>query len=97
MKKFILIAAFLVAACNEPLPKLPAPPAKVEVITNNVPVPVLCKQDIERRKKAIDDVEEKLPLESQNSVLRQTVAQQKAYIILLESGIIACGGKITDR
>lgn len=96
MNKLVIIAALLVAGCNDnKLPSLPAPPTNTTVVTRDVPIPVLCKVEIARARTKIDDAQKGLVLEEQNTILRQTIAQQKSYIVALEAGIIGCGGKIT--
>lgn len=96
MKKILALAGFtLLAACGGQHPAtLPPPPKNTEVITQNIPVPVLCKVELDRAKVKLDDMETGKPLEEQTAAMRQTIAQQKAYIIQLEAGIIGCGGKI---
>lgn len=69
-------------------------PTNLEIVTRDVPVPVLCQVEIDRAKFAINQAEAGLILEEQNAILRKTIAEQKAYIVALETGIIGCGGKI---
>lgn len=96
MKKFVILAsAFALAACGgKDDIKLPPPPKNTEVITQDIPVPVLCTVELERAKIKLDTMEKGRPLEEQNAAMRETIAQQKSYIIALEAGIIGCGGKI---
>lgn len=95
MKKLAILAFLALAACGgDGVEKIPKPPKNSDVIQNDVPVPVLCKAEIEKAEIAIDKAEEGLKLEQQNAMLRETIAQQKAYIKALEAGIIGCGGKL---
>lgn len=96
MKKILALAGFtLLAACGGQHPAtLPPPPKNTEVVQQDIPVPVLCKAEIQKAKVKLDDMQEGKPLEEQNAAFRATIAQQKAYIIQLEAGIIGCGGKI---
>lgn len=93
MKKLIIIGFLALAACAHG-PTIPDVPHNSDVIQNDVPVPVLCKAEIERAQIAIDNAEKGLELEQQNAMLRQTIAQQRAYIQALEAGVIGCGGTI---
>lgn len=96
MKKYLILASVMVlAACGgKDDIKLPPPPKNSEVITQEVPVPVLCTVELEKAKIKLDSMEKGRPLEEQNAAMRETIAQQKSYIIALEAGIIGCGGKI---
>ena len=96
MKKILALAGFtLLAACGGKHPAtIPPPPKNTEVVEQKIPVPVLCKTEIERAKVKLDSMEEGKPLEEQNAAMRETIAQQKSYILALEAGIIGCGGKI---
>lgn len=96
MKKILALAGFtLLAACGDKHDlTLPPPPKNTEVVQQDIPVPVLCKVEIHKAKTKLDEMEEGHPLEEQNAAMRETIAQQKAYIIQLEAGIIGCGGKI---
>lgn len=96
MKKILVLACCMtLAACagNKDI-TLPKPPKNTDVVIQTVPVPVLCTVELERAKVKLDDMEEGKPLEEQNAAMRETIAQQKSYIIALEAGIIGCGGKI---
>jgi hypothetical protein len=96
VKKVLIIGLMAsLAACSGKIDKLPCPPEKpAEVITRDVPVPVLCTVEIERVQAAIDNAQTGMKLEGQNAMLRQTIAEQKAYIVKLEAGVTGCGGKI---
>lgn len=96
MKKILAIAVLMsLAACGQKEDiRLPNPPKNTEVVTQNIPVPVLCTVEIERAKVKLDSMEQGKPLEEQTAAMRETIAQQQAYIIALEAGIIGCGGKI---
>lgn len=96
MKKILALAGFtLLAACGGKHDlTLPPPPKNTEVVQQDIPVPVLCKVEIQKARVKLDEMEEGKPLEEQNAAMRETIAQQKAYIIQLEAGIIGCGGKI---
>jgi hypothetical protein len=95
MKNLLVLTLFALAACGgDHVEKLPKPPENSQVIKNDVPVPVLCKAEIAKAEIAIDKAEEGLKLEEQNAMLRQTIAEQKAYIKALEAGVIGCGGSI---
>ena len=73
---------------------VPKPPENIEKEEVLVPVPVPCKANVERPVIAIESVKEGEHLEKQNAVLRQTVAQQRAYTVDLEAAIRGCGGNI---
>lgn len=95
--KIILALAGLLAlsACGDKRPiTLPAPPKTTEVVEQKIPVSVLCTVDIKRAKVKLDEMETGHPMEEQNAAMRETIAQQKSYIVQLEAGIIGCGGKI---
>lgn len=97
MKKILALALFtMLAACGGKKENLtlPPPPKNTEVVQQNIPVPVLCKAEIQRAKVKLDDMEEGKPLEQQNAAMRETIAQLKSYVVALEAGIIGCGGKI---
>ena len=96
MKRILATAGLLVlAACGQKEKiTLPPPPKNTEVVTQNVPVPVLCSIELDRAKIRLNDMKEGKPLEEQTAAMRESIAQQKAYIIQLEAGIIGCGGKI---
>lgn len=96
MKKILVLASLtLLAACGgKQTITLPPPPKNTEVVTQNIPVPVLCTVELDRAKVKLDAMEEGKKLEEQNAAMRETIAQQKSYIIALEAGIIGCGGKI---
>lgn len=94
MKKLALLGLLALTACGEHVATIPPPPKNTEVVNNDVPVPVLCKAEITKAQIAIDAAEKGLALEQQNAILRETIAQQKAYIQALEAGIIGCGGKL---
>lgn len=96
MKKALALIGFtLLAACGDKHNlTLPPPPKNTEVVEQKIPVPVLCKVEIARAKVKLDDMVEGKPLEEQNAAFRETIAQQKSYIIALEAGIIGCGGKV---
>jgi predicted small lipoprotein YifL len=74
--------------------KLPPPPKTTEVVVQNIPVPVLCTVEIKRAKVKLDSLQDADKLELQTAALRETIAEQKSYIVALEAGIIGCGGKI---
>jgi len=97
MKKTLaLVGVFALSACGgKPEPRIPPPPTNTEVITQDIPVPVLCTVELEKAKVKLDEMSEGRPLEEQTAAMRQTIAEQQAYIISLEAGIIGCGGKIT--
>ena len=98
MKKLIIAAlALTLAACGEHPATLPPPPKTTEVVTRDIPVPVLCTVELKRAKVKLNDLQKGSKLEEQNAALRESIAQQQAYIIQLEAGIIGCGGKITDQ
>jgi len=95
MKRFLALLGFMaLAACGEHPATLPPPPKNTEVVDQKIPVPVLCKVEIERAKIKLDEMKQGKPLEEQDAAMRQTIAQQQAYILQLEGGIIGCGGKI---
>lgn len=96
MKKILALAALtLLAACGQKESiTLPPPPKNTEVVTQNIPVPVLCTVELERAKVKLSEMKEGKDLEEQTAAMRETIAQQKSYIIQLEAGIIGCGGKI---
>jgi len=95
MKKLSVLAFFALAACGgDKVVSIPTPPQNTTVIHNDVPIPVMCKVEIEKAKIAINEAKRDLKLEEQNAILRQTIAQQAAYIKSLEAGIIGCGGAL---
>lgn len=96
MKKILALAGFFaLAACGQKEDlTLPPPPKNTEVVQQDIPVPVLCKVEIDRAKVKLDSMENGKPLEEQTAAMRETIAQQQSYIIQLEAGIIGCGGKI---
>jgi hypothetical protein len=95
MKKLAILALLSLAACGDKhVETIPKPPENTEVVQNDVPIPVLCTVEIAKAEIAIDKAERGLKLEQQNAMLRQTIAEQKAYIKSLEAGIIGCGGKV---
>ena len=96
MKKLLALASIsLLAACGQKQDiKLPPPPKNTEVVEQKIAVPVLCTVTIQREKVKLDTMEQGKPLEEQTAAMRETIAQQQAYIIALEAGIIGCGGKI---
>lgn len=89
-----LIMLIGLSACGKQTITLPPPPKNTEVVTQNIPVPVLCTVQIERAKTKLDEMQEGKPLEEQNAAFRQTIAQQQSYIVALEANIIGCGGKV---
>jgi len=99
MKHLALVAAVLLSACGSTSHMKPLPPSPVNtvVVTNDRPVPVLCRAEINRARTAIDVAQRGMKLEQQNAMLRTTIAQKESYIKLLEAGIIGCGGKIHNR
>lgn len=82
------------AACHGHVDTLPPPPKNTQTQDVNIAVPVLCKVTIKKGSADVDEANTGLPLEQQNTILRKSLAQQKAYIIELESGVVACGGAI---
>ena len=95
MKRLAILACFLVAACGVGhIHTIPDSPVVNNVVTNDVPVPVLCKAEIAKAQSAIDTAKTGLALEEQNAILRQSLAEQQAYIKALEAGVVGCGGKI---
>jgi len=96
MKAILASAGLLMlAACGQKEDiKLPPAPQNTKVVQQDIPVAVLCKVEIARARTKLDDMEEGKALEEQNAAFRETIAQQKSYIIALEAGIIGCGGKI---
>ena len=96
MKKILALAGFtLLAACGQKESlTLPPPPQNTEVVTQDVPVPVLCTVEIQRAKFKLDEMKKGKPLEEQNAAFRETIAQMQSYILSLEAGIIGCGGKV---
>jgi predicted small lipoprotein YifL len=95
VKKLLIITALMaLTACGKRDITLPPPPTNTEVITQNIPVPVLCTVELKRARVKLDDMEKSKALEEQNAGFRETISQQKSYIIALEAGIIGCGGKI---
>lgn len=96
MKAILALAGFMMlAACGDKGDlELPKPPKNTEVVEQDIPVPVLCKAEVQQAKIKLDSMVEGKPLEEQNAAFRETIAQQKSYIVLLEAGIIGCGGKI---
>lgn len=89
----LALAALSLSACAT---TDPCPPGPTITITRDVPVPVLCTVEIQRVQAEIDTVEIGTPLEKQNATLRSSIASQKEYIKKLESGVIGCGGKISN-
>lgn len=95
MRKILAILGLVVlSACGEKVGTLPPPPKNTEVVEIKVPVPVLCTVEIARQRTKLDRMESGRPLEEQNAAMRESIAQQKSYIVMLEAGIIGCGGKI---
>lgn len=95
MKNLAILVLFVsLAACGHVDQLPPSPEKPAVVLDRDVPVPVLCTVELERVKASIDKAEKGMTLEGQNSMLRQTIAEQKSYIVQLEAGIIGCGGKI---
>lgn len=99
MKNVLVIAAVLVlASCASKSPITSTPPAaSTKVVEQQVPVPQLCKVEIQKSKTDIEQAPRGLKLEQQNTILRKSVAQLKAYATALEAGILGCGGKITTK
>lgn len=91
MKKLLVgISCLALAACAGDVKD----PKNLEVVIREVPVPVECQVQIDRAKLTIEKAQDQMVLEEQTATLRATIAEQQAYIIALESGIIGCGGKI---
>lgn len=100
MKKIIVVAALLLmTACttnDTDHLRDPGPPPKQVIITEKVPVPILCKAEVTSPSLDIRSVPEGAPLEQQNSALRATIAQQAQFIIDLVGAVVGCGGKVID-
>lgn len=98
MKHILALASFgLLAACGgKHVDTLPPPPKNTEVVEQKIPVPVLCKVEIQKAKVKLNELKSGEKLEVQNAALRETIAQQQAYILALEAGIVGCGGKVND-
>jgi hypothetical protein len=96
MKKLIALAmvASLSACAGTQHITDPGPPPKKEVITKEVPVPVLCKIVVTRPAIDIDSAKPDAPLEQQNATLRGTIAQQAVFINDLVAAVIGCGGQV---
>jgi predicted small lipoprotein YifL len=95
VKKILAMMGLVVlTACGEKVGTLPPPPKTTEVVEQKIPVPVLCTVEIARQRTKLDRMEQGQPLEEQNAAMRESIAQQKSYIVMLEAGIIGCGGKI---
>lgn len=95
MKFLAIPLIFLLAACaGKENIKIPNPPQNTQKEEVQVPVPVLCKAEVDRPSLAIETTKEGEQMEKQTAVLRQTVAQQKAYTVELEAAIKGCGGTI---
>ena len=91
MKRVLILAGLLsLSACASDVKD----PKNLEVVIREVPVPVECQVEINKAKLTIEQAQEQMVLEEQTATLRATIAEQQAYIIALESGIIGCGGKI---
>lgn len=86
---------FLPLSACAPHPQvIPPPPPKQQVITKEVPIPVICKVVVQKPEIPIDTAPADKALEDQNALLRSTIAQQDAYIIDLVAAVIGCGGTV---
>ena len=99
MKTLIILAGALsLAACGvsdvHPGNVPPPPPKPPVVITKEVPVPVVCKNEVTKPLIDINSVNPDSPLEEQNRALRATIAELMVYINDLSSGFVGCGGTI---
>ncbi len=98
MKKLVFIgmAALVLAGCETTGGGHvdPGPPPKVQIVIKEVPVPVMCKVVVGKPTIGIEDAKPDMDLEDQNSVLRQTIAQQAVFITDLIAGLVGCGGSV---
>ena len=72
----------------------PGPPPEKEIVIKEVPVPVVCKNEVTKPQIDIDGANPEAPLEEQNSILRSTIAQLMVYVNDLRAGFEGCGGKV---